>query len=80
MTQPSQNPKKPFRNYVVFSGIAVQMGITIAIFTFIGIWLDKKINNEYSIFTVVFSLLGVVGSLYLTIKQVIGFSKEKNDE
>jgi|266.fasta.fasta_contig_61_668279_length_344_multi_1_in_0_out_0_1 ATP synthase protein I len=80
MTQPNQNPKKPFRNYVVFSGIAVQMGITIAIFTFIGIWLDKKINNEYSIFTVVFSLLGVVGSLYLTIKQVIGFSKEKNDE
>lgn len=80
MIQPNQNPKKPFRNYVVFSGIAVQMGITIAIFTFIGIWLDKKINNEYSIFTVVFSLLGVIGSLYLTIKQVIGFSKEKNDE
>lgn len=80
MTQPNQNPKKPFRNYVVFSGIAVQMGITIVIFTFIGIWLDKKINNEYSIFTVVFSLLGVIGSLYLTIKQVIGFSKEKNDE
>lgn len=77
--QENQKTKNPFHNYVIFSGIAIQMGVTISIFTYIGIWIDKKISNEYSIFTVTFSLLGVIGSLYLIIKQVIKYSKEKND-
>lgn len=74
------NPIKPFRNYIVFSGIAIQMGITIAVFTLLGIWLDQKVINNHSIFTVIFSLLGVFGALYSVIKQVIKFSKEQQDE
>jgi len=80
MNQPNQRPKKSFRNYVVFSGIAFQMGVTIAIFTYVGLWLDKKFPNNHRIFTVIFSLLGVIGALYSTIKQVINFSEKDNNE
>ncbi len=80
MNQPNQRPKKPFRNYIVFSGIAFQMGVTIAIFTYVGLWLDKKFPNNHRIFTVIFSLLGVIGALYSTIKQVINFSEKDNNE
>jgi len=80
MNQSNQNPKKPFRNYVVFSGIAFQMGVTIAIFTYVGLWLDKKFPNNHQIFTVLFSLLGVIGALYSTIKQVIKFSEKDSNE
>lgn len=79
MNQSNQNPKKPFRNYVVFSGIAFQMGATIAIFTYVGLWLDKKFPNNHLFFTVLFSLLGVIGALYSTIKQVIKFSEKDNN-
>jgi len=80
MTQPNQNPKKPFRNYVVFSGIAFQMGITIAVFTYIGLWIDQKFQNKNSLFTVIFSLIGVIGSLYTTIKQVLKFTEDRKDD
>jgi F0F1-type ATP synthase assembly protein I len=80
MDQNPQNPKKQFRNYIVFSGIAVQMGVTIAVFTVIGIWLDRKFPNHNSYYTVIFSLLGVFGAMYSTIKQVINFSKEQNND
>lgn len=55
-----------------------QMGITIAAGAYFGMWLDKKYPNEFSLYTVIFSLLGVFGSLYMVIKKVININKEKN--
>jgi F0F1-type ATP synthase assembly protein I len=77
---PKNNPKKPYHSYVVFSGIAIQMGVVIAIFSYFGIWLDRKYTHENRIFTIVFSLLGVFVALYSTIKQVINYTKRINDE
>jgi len=70
-------PKKPLNKYIVFSSIVFQMGITIAIGAFFGQWLDSKYPNEYSLYTVIFSLLGVFGSLYMVINKVSSFSEEK---
>ncbi|WP_310993485.1 AtpZ/AtpI family protein [Aequorivita marina] len=58
------------RKWAIFSGIAIQMGVTIGIGVFIGIKLDEWYPNEYSAFTIVFSLLGVFVSLYAVIKQL----------
>ncbi|MCK5677252.1 MAG: AtpZ/AtpI family protein [Flavobacteriaceae bacterium] len=69
--------KKQLNKYIVFSSIVFQMGITIAIGTFFGQWLDGKYPNDYSLYTVIFSLLGVFGSLYMVIKKVVSFSEEK---
>lgn len=70
-------PDKPVNKYIYFSSIVFQMAITITIAAYIGQWLDEKYPNDCSLFTVILSLLGVFGSLYLVIKRVILMGKEK---
>ena len=67
--------KKQLNKYIYFSSMAFQMGIVIAIGTVFGQWLDGKYENDYSLFTIIFSLLAVFGSLYLMIKKAIAISK-----
>lgn len=55
--------------------MAFQMGIVIAAGTIFGQWLDGKYVNDYSLFTVIFSLLSVFVSLYLVIKKVTSINK-----
>ncbi len=59
--------------------MAFQMGIVIAAGTIFGQWLDTKYANDYSLFTIIFSLLAVFASLYLVIKKVISISKSKEE-
>ena len=73
MTKPQK--KKQLNKYIYFSSMAFQMGIVIAAGTIFGQWLDSKYINEYSLFTIIFSLLAVFGSLYLMIKKVISINK-----
>lgn len=62
--------KKPLNKYIQLTGIAFQMGITIYLGAYFGKWLDEKYALENSIFTIIFSLLGVFAALYYVIKQV----------
>jgi uncharacterized membrane protein YfcA len=55
------------------------MAVTIFIGTFIGVKLDEKYPNENNLFTVIFSLLFVMASLYLVVKQVTNYSKNKEE-
>lgn len=71
------NKKEQLSKYVYFSSMAFQMGIVIAAGTIFGQWLDTKYVNDYSLFTIIFSLLAVFASLYLVIKKVISLSKSK---
>lgn len=72
----TKNPKKKqLHKYIYFSSMAFQMGIAIAIGTYFGQWLDSKYINDYSLFTIIFSLLAVFGSLYLMIKKVTSINK-----
>ena len=74
MTKPQK--KKQLNKYIYFSSMAFQMGIVIAAGTIFGQWLDGKYVNDYSLFTIIFSLLAVFGSLYLIIKKVTSINKE----
>lgn len=58
------------RKWAIFSGIAIQMGVTIGLGVFAGIKLDGYFPNKYSAYTIIFSLLGVFISLYAVIKQL----------
>ena len=70
--------KKKADAWVRYSTIGIQMGGTIAFFSWLGTWLDKK--NEWStpVWTIVFSLFGVAASLYLVVKEVI--NQDKKDD
>lgn len=63
--------KKDQRNkYLAFVNIAFQMGIVIAAGVFVGIWLDEKYPNRYSVYTISLSLLGVFIALYQVYRAV----------
>jgi F0F1-type ATP synthase assembly protein I len=61
--------KQP-NNFIHFSGMATQMGATIAAGVFGGIELDDYLELETPIFTLVGSLLGVAIAMYFVIKDI----------
>ena len=68
--------KRPLNKYTRFSGIALQMAITIFIGTYVGTILDEKYPNENNIFTLALSLIFVFVALYAVIKQVKNISEK----
>lgn len=72
----SDDGNKSLKNWAVFSGIAIQMGVTIGIGAFIGVKLDENYPNKHSAFTIIFSLLGVFISMYALIKQLQNLNKK----
>ena len=55
-----------------YSGVGVQLSLTILIFLFIGIWLDRILNTEF-LFTLLLTIIGFAGgfySFYLTIRKL----------
>ena len=56
--------------YLKFSGMGMQMAITIALFAWLGTFLDKKFETDKPLWTAGLSLLGVFSGLYLMLKQL----------
>lgn len=70
------NKKSGISKFARFSGLGIQMGAVIAIFTWIGTYLDKKFASKTPWWTIGLSLFGVMAGLYLVIKEVIKMGKE----
>jgi uncharacterized membrane protein YfcA len=56
--------------YLELMGIAAQMGVTIFLGAYFGRWLDEQYPSDKKWFTMIMTILAVVVSLYLVIKQV----------
>ena len=65
--------KKPgYDSMAKYSGMAFQMGITIALGVWGGIKLDEKFPiTKFPVFTVTLSFLSVFAALYLVIKDLL---------
>jgi F0F1-type ATP synthase assembly protein I len=78
------NSKKPssskFSSYAKFSAIGFQMAAIIAIFTFLGTYLDDKNSGSTPWWTIGFSLFGVTASLVLVIREVLRMNKENEQD
>lgn len=70
--------KKGLSKFARFSSLGIQMGVIIALFTWLGTYLDEKYQTKTAWWTIGLSLFGVVAALALVIKEVINMSK--NDE
>ncbi len=66
----NQKPKKQLNKYIRLTGVGLQMGITIYLAAYFGKWLDAKYPNENDIYTIVFTLIGVVVSFYSLLRQI----------
>lgn len=82
MNQQNQNSqnKSPKDNkgkhnkFLRFTGIALQMGLTIYAGNLLGVWLDSKYNSDK--YEPIITLFAVFASMYMVIAQVIKVSKD----
>lgn len=58
------------KKWAVYSGVGFQMLVIIGLGAWAGVALDKAYPNEYSIYTIVCSLVAIAIALYFVIKQV----------
>lgn len=65
------NEKKPLNEYLKYSGLAMQMGITIGLATWAGVSLDAYFGfDKVPVFTLILVLLSIFASLYVLIRQL----------
>ena len=66
----NRNDGPPSNNYLKFTGMGVQMLVTIGLFTYAGYKIDEAAHHTAKWVTAVLSLTGVFVSLYLVIRSL----------
>lgn len=66
-----EESKKQLKTYIAYSGMAIQMGVTIYLGSLLGEWLDEKYPNPEEYFTKGITLLAVFLSMYMVINKVV---------
>jgi len=61
---------RPFNTYIKYSGLAIQMAVTIGLMGWIGFKIDGWLQLKFPIFLLVLVSLGFVGSFYGLIKSL----------
>lgn len=56
--------------YVKYSTMAIQMGVTIGLGTWLGVYLDERFQTN-PLFTIILSLASIGVALYLVLKDVL---------
>lgn len=67
--------KKESNSFFKYTSLALQLGLTIAVFAFLGRYLDQKYETETPWFTLCGSLLGVGSGLYLALRDLVKINK-----
>ncbi len=71
MNNPKEKPhQKPIKKYLIFSGIALEMMVTIGAGAWLGQYADQFYGNEKPILTLILMLLGVGISMIILMKRV----------
>jgi 4-amino-4-deoxy-L-arabinose transferase-like glycosyltransferase len=65
-----ENNENGWNSYVKYSAMGFQMLATIAVFAYLGYWIDGKREADDSLFTALLALLGTVASLYQVIRSL----------
>jgi len=75
-----QSPGWKSNIYIRFSSMGIQMGATIFLFTWLGVYLDDYFKNKTPWLTIVLSLIGFIGSLVLVIREVSRLNQQDGSE
>lgn len=59
-----------------FSTVGIQMGVIIGGFTWLGVYLDEKVENKTPWWTLGLALFGVFAGLYIMIREVIKMGRK----
>ena len=61
---------KPYNSFLKYSGLGVQMTLTIAAFGAMGYWLDAKLGFRFPIFLMFFILVSLAGNIYILYRNL----------
>ena len=69
---PSQPSKKPSRynSYLRYSGLAVQLLVTIGVCGWVGYQADQYLGNKYPLIMLLLGFLGFAGSMYQIYRSI----------
>lgn len=70
-TNNSDSEKGKLQSYLKYSGLAFQMLVVLGVAAYGGMQLDAYMGNKNPWFTIIFMVIGVVGSIYKIIVSVI---------
>ena len=62
--------QKPFNTYLKYSGLAIQMAVTIGAMAWLGYKIDQWLDLSYPIFLLIFVMVGFAGSLYSLVRSL----------
>jgi hypothetical protein len=71
-----KKPEKKLNIYLRLSSVAIQMGVIIGGFSWLGTYLDGRQKNEQPIWTIILALSGVMISMYLVFKEVKNINRD----
>ena len=66
--------QKPTKSFLKYSSLGFQLLGIILGFTYLGHYIDQKLDSNTPWFTILLSLVGVAGGLFLVLKDLL---KEK---
>lgn len=69
--------KNVIKEIAPFLTIGIEMMLYILIFTFLGYWLDEKLNTS-PLLTIILALFGIFASFYKFFKSVLKLNNNKN--
>lgn len=72
--------KTNLRNYARYSSMALQMMVIVTAGVWGGVELDKLLNINFPLLTILLSIASVAIAIYISIKDFIKSDKKKNDE
>ena len=76
----SQKPKKQLSQYIKFTSVAFQMGLTIYLGSKLGEWLDVKFQNSNQLYYKIVTLLTVFLAMFSVIRQVLKITNKDNND
>jgi hypothetical protein len=57
-------------SYLKYSGLAIQIALTILLFGYLGHYIDGKQENAKPIWTLILSVFGLIGNMVYLVKKV----------
>ncbi len=64
----NSSKSKPPSDFMRYTGMATKMAVVIGVAVYSGIKLDNLSKNEFPVWTLILSLLGVAAAIYFVIK------------
>ncbi|WP_185154325.1 AtpZ/AtpI family protein [Fulvivirga sp. M361] len=61
---------KQYNSFLKYSGLGIQLTLTLGAFGAFGYWLDTKLELRFPIFLLSFVILALIGSIYLLYRSL----------